>query len=137
MKIAFITDDGKTICQHFGRAAYYLVLDVNNGEVTDRELRNKGSFHHGNLTPDLHQDKHQHDSKEGHGMDAASHQKHENMAEVIKDCEVLICGGMGMGAYRSMHTLGIKAIVTQIHNIEEALVAYLSDELHDETELLH
>jgi predicted Fe-Mo cluster-binding NifX family protein len=26
MKIAAITDDGKTISQHFGRAAYYMVL---------------------------------------------------------------------------------------------------------------
>ncbi len=28
MKIAIITDDGKTICQHFGRANFYAVLTL-------------------------------------------------------------------------------------------------------------
>ena len=30
MKIAVVTDDGKTICQHFGRALYYAVVTVEN-----------------------------------------------------------------------------------------------------------
>ena len=41
MKIAVVTDDGKTICQHFGRASYYLVATVGNGRVTATELREK------------------------------------------------------------------------------------------------
>ena len=30
MKIAIITDDGKTISQHFGRANYYAVVTIDN-----------------------------------------------------------------------------------------------------------
>jgi predicted Fe-Mo cluster-binding NifX family protein len=41
MKIAAITDDGKTISLHFGRAPYYQVLTVENGQILERELRNK------------------------------------------------------------------------------------------------
>ena len=41
MKIAAITDDGVTISQHFGRAPYYLVYTVEDGEIVDRELREK------------------------------------------------------------------------------------------------
>ena len=37
MKIAFITDDEKTISQHFGRAPYYLVITVEDGKETNRE----------------------------------------------------------------------------------------------------
>ena len=34
MKIAAITDDGQTISMHFGRAQYYLICTVENGEIT-------------------------------------------------------------------------------------------------------
>ncbi len=137
MKIAFITDDEKTISQHFGRAAYYLVIEVDDGVEIGREVRNKTSPHFGGLVGGEHHVDPQHDSKDGHGMDAASHKKHEGMAEIINDCDTLVCGGMGRGAYLSMESLGIKPIVTQIKSIDEALQAYLSGELDDETGLLH
>ena len=38
MKVAAITDDGKTISKHFGRAAYYLVATVENGAITSSEI---------------------------------------------------------------------------------------------------
>ena len=49
-----------------------------------------------------------------HGMDAASHDKHLQMADAIADCEALLCRGMGMGAYQSMQTRGIRPVVTDI-----------------------
>ncbi|MEZ4519318.1 MAG: NifB/NifX family molybdenum-iron cluster-binding protein [Chloroflexota bacterium] len=36
-KIAFPTDDGQTISRHFGRAARFLVLTVEDGQVVVRE----------------------------------------------------------------------------------------------------
>ena len=39
MKVAAITDDGKNISLHFGRAQYYLVVTVEDGVIVDRELR--------------------------------------------------------------------------------------------------
>jgi predicted Fe-Mo cluster-binding NifX family protein len=132
MKIAAITDDGKTISQHFGRAAYYLVVTVENNEVVERELRDKmGHNHFVNLghEPEV--------PGQPHGMDAVSHNKHLQMSETIADCEVLLCGGMGMGAYQSMAARGIKPIVTDIHDIEQALTAYLNGEIVDRVEKLH
>jgi predicted Fe-Mo cluster-binding NifX family protein len=41
MKIALITDDGKSISQHFGRAPYYLVVTLEDGKEVNRELRPK------------------------------------------------------------------------------------------------
>ena len=38
MKIAAITEDGKTISLHFGRALSYLVLTVEEGVITQREI---------------------------------------------------------------------------------------------------
>lgn len=132
MKIAAITDDGKTISQHFGRAPYYLVLTVEDGQIVDREMREK--MGHTHFASQSHGEE---SSSAGHGMDAASHNKHLSMAEVISDCEVLLCGGMGMGAYESMRSLKIKPVVTDLSDIEAAVQAYLDGKLIDHTDRLH
>ncbi|MBN2258009.1 MAG: cupin domain-containing protein [Anaerolineaceae bacterium] len=132
MKIAAITDDGKTISQHFGRAPYYLVLTIEEGKIVHREKRDKMGHTHFNK---------QHASEgsqgAGHGMDSESHHKHISMAEVISDCKVLLCGGMGMGAYESMRQLNIQPIVTDLSDIDEAAQAFIDGKLIDHTELLH
>ena len=74
---------------------------------------------------------------ESHGMDSASHNKHLQMSEVISDCEALLCGGMGMGAYQSMISRGIKPVVTEIDDIHEAVMAYVQGRLTDRVDLLH
>lgn len=132
MKIAVITSDGKTINQHFGRAPYYMVLTIEEGKVTQREMREKMGHNH----YVVQHEEHDHGSA-GHGMDAASHRKHANMAETISDCKALICGGMGMGAYESMKQFNIKPIVTDLREIDEAVQAFLDGKLIDHTELLH
>lgn len=132
MKIAAITDDGQTISQHFGRAPYYLVLTIEEGKVTQREMRDK--MGHSHFTE-------QHSAAEvqgaGHGMDADSHNKHVSMANTIADCKALLCGGMGMGAYESMRQLNIQPVVTDISKIDEAVQAFIDGKLVDHTELLH
>ena len=130
MKIAVITEDGKTISQHFGRAPYYQVLTIEDGKIISREMREKmGHGHFGGHTEDSHGQR--------HGFDETSHAKHTSMAETISDCKVVLCGGMGMGAYESMRRLAITPIVTDLTNIDEAVQAYLDGKLVDHTELLH
>ncbi|HSM23394.1 MAG TPA: NifB/NifX family molybdenum-iron cluster-binding protein [Anaerolineaceae bacterium] len=132
MKIAVITNEGKTISQHFGRAPYYLVLTIEEGEVTQREMREKMGHTH---FVGQHEE-HEHGTA-GHGMDAGSHKKHTSMADAISDCKVLICGGMGMGAYESMRRLNIKPVVTDLRDIDAAVQAFIDGKLIDHTELLH
>jgi predicted Fe-Mo cluster-binding NifX family protein len=132
MKIAAITDDGNTISQHFGRAQHYLVATVENGEIVSRELREK--LGHAQFGNDPHPVE-----KPGQplGMDPASHNRHLQMAEAIADCEALLCRGMGMGAYESMKTRGIRPIVTDIISIDEAVMAYVEGRIVDMVERLH
>lgn len=132
MKIAVITENSKTISQHFGRAPYYLVFTIEDGKITNRELRDKmGHTHFAN-------EAHEGGSESaGHGMDASSHQKHGQMAEAIKDCQVLLCGGMGRGAYVSMEAFNIKPVVAGILDIEEAVQAYIDGKLQDQVDRLH
>ena len=132
MKIATITEDGKTISQHFGRAPYYMVFTIEEGVVTNREMRDKMGH------SQFHNEEHGEESHgAGHGMDAQSHNKHVDMAEVIADCKALLCGGMGMGAYESMRRLNIQPIVTDLRDIEAAVQAFIDGKLVDHTELLH
>ena len=132
MKIAAITDDGKTISQHFGRAQYYLVLTVEEGKIVTRELRDKVG--HIQFTNETHPPE---QPGQPHGMGQASHHKHLQMAEAIADCEALICRGMGMGAYESMKTAGVRPVVTEIASIDEAVQAYIDGKLVDQVHLLH
>jgi predicted Fe-Mo cluster-binding NifX family protein len=132
MKIAAITDDGKLISQHFGRAPYYLVVTVENGQIVERELRDKlGHTQFANQPHEAEQ------PGQLHGMGAASHNKHLMMSEAIADCEALLCGGMGMGAYQSMLARGIKPVVTDIWDIEQAVMAYVEGKIVDQVERLH
>jgi predicted Fe-Mo cluster-binding NifX family protein len=132
MKIAAITDDGTTISQHFGRAQYYLVATVENGQIVNRELRNKlGHTHFVDLPHPEEQ------PGQPHGMDPVSHNKHLQMAEAIDDCEALLCRGMGMGAYESMKERGIRPVVTDIAIIDDAVTAYVGGNIVDQVEKLH
>ncbi len=131
MKIAVITDDGKTICKHFGRARHYLVVIIEDGKVTGREMRDKMGHMHFSSAAHAEQPGVQ------HGMDDASHQKHVSMTEVIADCQVVIGGGMGMGAVRSLESLGIQIILTDIDDIEEMLAAHINGTLVNRSDLAH
>jgi predicted Fe-Mo cluster-binding NifX family protein len=131
MKIAVITDDGKTISQHFGRALQYAVLTIENGEIVQRELRAKlGHQHFAN-------ESHDHGPGQRHGFDPASQSRHVQMSEAIADCEALLCRGMGTGAYESMKARGIRPIVTDVEAIDEAALAFSRGELIDHIEKLH
>jgi len=131
MKIVFITDDEKTISRHFGRASYYLVIEVEDGKEINRDLRNKLGHRQ------FISEEQAHEHGQLHGMSKASHNKHSQMVEAINDCDALICGGMGMGAYQSIQSFGITPIVTEMSSIKEALQAYLDGSLQDQRDMLH
>lgn len=132
MKIAAITDDGNTISQHFGRAPYYLVLTIENGQIVHREMRDK--LGHAHFANEPHE---QAQPGQPHGFDPASQNRHVQMAEAIADCQVLLCGGMGRGAYESMRTRGIKPVVIDLTSIDEAARTYIEGRIVDQTERLH
>lgn len=132
MKIAAITDDGKTISQHFGRARYYVVATVENGQIVSREVRDK--LGHAQFADQPHEHGHH---GPGHGADPAAHQRHLQMSEAIADCEALLCRGMGMGAYESLKARGIRPVVTDIADIDAAVMAYIGGDIVDHVERLH
>ena len=130
MKIAVVTDDGTTISQHFGRAMFYVVSTVEGEKVVSKEKRAKA----GHRTFAAQE---QHPPGERHGFDAASQDKHRSMADTIADCQVLLAGGMGMGAYESLKSYNIQSIVTDVENIDKAVQLYVDGKLPNLMERLH
>ena len=130
MKIAAISDDGTTISQHFGRAMFYVVSTVEGGKVVSKEKRPKAGHHTFAVQE-------QHPAGEPLGFDAASQAKHRSMADTIADCQVLLAGGMGMGAYESLKSYNIQSIVTDVENIDKAVQLYVDGKLPNLMERLH
>jgi predicted Fe-Mo cluster-binding NifX family protein len=133
MKIAAITDDGKTISRHFGRAENYQVLTIEDGKIISTELRAKPGHTH------FREGDHEHLKASGqqHGFGPLAEKRHARMAEVISDCQLVLCRGMGKGAYDNLQALGIQTIVTDLSDIGEAVSAYLAGTIVDHKERLH
>ena len=133
MKIAIVTDDGQTVSQHFGRARGYAVLTVEDGQVVERELREKVAPHlqGGDAAGDA----------PGGGRDEhtgpAARAKHDAMLGPIGDCECVIAGGMGRGAYDHISAAGMRPVVTASRSVEEAALEYAAGRLVDHVERLH
>jgi predicted Fe-Mo cluster-binding NifX family protein len=138
MKIAVITDDGKTISRHFGRAAHYLVCTIEDGKITGRELRDKMGHRQFASTAHDHDYDHEHDhDPRGHGFGSSADRKHASMIASITDCEVLLVCGMGRGAYMALQAANIKPVVTDIESIDAAVQAYIDGDIVDHTDRLH
>lgn len=123
MKIAVVTEDGKTVSRYFGRAPYYLVLTIENGQVVSREMRERqwpGRFG-GNPTGH----RYAHGGASGYRNNAEGQAKPARQVEIISDCQILICRGIGQNAHERLLRFKIQPLVTECQAIDEAVQAYL------------
>lgn len=154
MKLAFTTEDGATISRHFGRAPYYLVVELAQGEIVSQELRAKAG--HVQFVQEVGHEQHDHDhgdhdghdhsdhddhghqhSQRPHGMGKGAQQRHARMFTPIADCQVMVSGGMGTGAYQFLQSQGLQPILTDLEDISAAVQAYLDGTLENRVEWLH
>lgn len=133
MKIAIASENGTTISQHFGKATQYVVVNTEEGKIISKETRPK--IGHGDF-----QGKGQMSHECGcgvHGYGAGSREKHGAMAQNIRDCTVLLAGGMGWGAYESLKSYNVEPVVTDVKDIEQAVKLFLEGKLPNLMERLH
>jgi len=119
VRVAVVTDDGKTVSRHFGSSTQYIVYEIHSGAIKGRETRPKAAHGPGVLGT------HDHASM------------HEKMLSNVKDCEALIAGGMGSPMYEAIKESGIRPFLTEIVSAEDAVRAYLQGTLDDHLEKLH
>ncbi len=125
MKLAIVTEDKATISEHLGGAPYFVVVTVEGGKVVSKETRGKMShkeFADGETHPPI-------DEKGRHGYGPTASERHRRIFDVIKDCDVLIAGRMGSGAYDDMKSLGLEVICTDVKDIDEAVSLYIAGKL--------
>lgn len=121
LRIAAVTEDGERLSAHFGMAPLYRVFTIENGQIISDETRPKP--HHA-------QHPHEHDHHE-HGL-----HNHAAMFAPIRDCQVLLAGGMGEPAYQKARAAGLDVILTA-GKIAEAIDAYLKGTLQSDPRRLH
>ena len=116
MKLAFPTRDNETISRHFGKMTGMVVITLEDGTETVREVRDMaampacGAGHHGR--PDF-------------------------VASILADCDVVIANGVGMPLSERISSEGTEVVLTQTRTIDEALAAYLDGSIRHEPTLAH
>ncbi len=122
MRIAVPTNDGATISEHFGRSAAFLVFEVENGQIKNREWRRNTGRH-------VHEEGTCGHTSEGHGTHS-----HAGILSALSGCATVICGGMGMRAAEALKSAGVTPVVTAVPaSVEDAVTAYLNGELAKST----
>jgi len=122
-KIAFPSDDGRTISRHFGSAPFMVVATVQEGQPVRLEQRQKAFHEH-------------HD--EPHGYHLHQHARFQDeLFGAISDCQVLVSGGMGQPAYDGAVQRGLQVILTGESDIDSALAAYQAGKLASDPRRIH
>jgi predicted Fe-Mo cluster-binding NifX family protein len=115
-----------------------VVFTVSDGVIASREKRDK-AFHHGH---------HDHGTEQtvaavDQGSVQVSHQHggglsmlgggdlHSRMATAISDCQVVVAGGMGSGAYNGLVASGLQPAFVDAETAEQAVADYLAGKTID------
>ena len=117
-KIAVAQMNETSISRHFGRSPYFGIYKISDEGIEGPELRVNTFTHHAKRGG--------HDEHQGHREHGQHHHSHnhQSVVEGLQDCEILIAGGMGMGAMNSLSGAGIEVIITDIDNCIEAVQKY-------------
>ena len=100
MKIA-VTYDNEQIFQHFGHTEQFKIYDIENDKIISKTVVSTNGQGHGALSSFLSENK----------------------------VDVLICGGIGGGAISALNELGIKLFGGVSGDCDEAVQAFLNNEL--------
>jgi predicted Fe-Mo cluster-binding NifX family protein len=122
MKIAVAVGNDGGMSSHFGRSAGFVVFGVENGAIASREVREnrhtvfaQGQCNGADAEPHAHGEAH-------HG--------HADILSLLRDCDVVICAGMGWRAATDLRDNGIQPVLTgSVMPAEEAVAAHLAGTL--------
>jgi predicted Fe-Mo cluster-binding NifX family protein len=117
MRVAVASADGTSISQHFGRCACFIIFEIENGKVLRKEVRSNTYTAHGR--GDCHGG--------GHGDRPHSHAA---VVEALRDCQAVLCYGMGWRAAEELSQNGIQPLIIDgRRSPEEAVGLYLQGQL--------
>lgn len=112
MKIAVASDDGLNLAHHFGRTKGFLLFDVDEKKILNKNYV-KNTF-------TGHARGHHHDSHEHH-----HHHTHGNILQALKECQVVISHGMGRRLLVDFENAGKDVYITSASSADVAVKQYL------------
>jgi predicted Fe-Mo cluster-binding NifX family protein len=118
MKIAVASTDGTALSPHFGRSTCFIVFNTDDGKVVGKEVRDNThtAFAKGECSGEHHE----------HGQEHS----HADVVSALRDCNAVLCGGMGWRAAEELKANGIQALVVEGEATpEEAVASYLAGKL--------
>ena len=121
MKIAVASNDGTSISHHFGQSKCFVVFDIADGKIAGRQVRDNTytAFAKGNCA-----------GGEAHQHRDAPH-SHADIVEALRDCQIVLCYGMGWRAAEELAQSGIQPLVfSGVMSPDEAVGAYLAGTLN-------
>lgn len=122
-KIAIATNDGKRVTGHIGRCRSFMIYQLQENKVVNKELRENVFTHHR-----THQGHHHHGEGGGHN--------HTQLINGLKGCSYLISSGGGWRVVEDLKQNNITPIFADIELIEEAVDKFIKGELKDDAGLL-
>ena len=121
MKIAVASDDGTKISSHFGRTKGFVVFEIENKEIKNKEyLPNTFTGHARGI----------------HNKGSNYYDSHSTIIEALKDVKVVISHGMGRRLYDDLKNADIEIYVTDETDVEEAVKLFLDGKLKNIEDLL-
>jgi len=111
MKVAVASTDGAAVSPHFGRSRCFIVFEAVDGRIVGREVRDNTYTAHAR--------------GECHGEGDHHHDQPHSHAEIIgalRDCQAVLCGGMGWRAAEELKANGIRPLVVDAARPAEEVV---------------
>ena len=144
MKVAVASNNGETVGQHFGRVRQFVVVTVEDGVVTGREIRDNPNARSVRSPSSLPSPSSPASGREGRGRGSGGGRGRGRgqgggfgEVDALEDCVAIIAGGMGEGAYGNLQRLGIEPVLTDARRVEEAALRYAAGDLPNLEERIH
>ena len=120
MKIAVASNDCVNVSPHFGRCSQFIVFEIKDGSILNQEIRDNTFTVH--AMGECESGEHHHDQPHSHAQ----------ILDALKDCQVILCGGMGWRAVEDLKSKGLNPIIVNSdYNAQDAVNSYLKGEIKE------
>jgi len=123
-KIAIATNNGVNVTGHIGRCRSFMIYELNDSKILNKELRENVFTHH------RISDHNEHHHGEGGGH------SHAGLIEGLKDCSYLISHGGGWRVVEDLKQHNITTLFTEVELVEDAVTKFIKGELKNDADLV-
>ncbi|MGD9487600.1 MAG: DUF134 domain-containing protein [Calditrichaceae bacterium] len=129
-KIAFSTNNGKTITGHMGRTKHFLIVTINGNKITDRTMVE-------NLMKHDDHPHHEHDHEQGHGQGhhhdhGHSHHSHTDLIKTLEGCSAVFTRTAGPRLIEELKANNIKCYFVDNPDVDTTLEKLINNQLEVE-----